>query len=61
MLSGCTNADLGTCDAVVVMVEVFVVVVVGGVVNCSDVAECVGYEMLFCVLCVVGSWIWILE
>ena len=63
MLSGCTNADLGACDAVVVMVvvEVVVVVVVVEVVSCSYVSECVGYEILFCVSCVFRSWIWILE
>ena len=53
MLSGCTNTDLGACDAVVVMVVVEVVVVV------MVVVECVSEEMLFCVLCLVGGWIWI--
>ena len=50
------------CSAVVVtaVVEVVVVVVVDVVVKCGDVVECVGEEMLFCVLCVVGDWIWIL-
>ena len=50
------------CGAVVIMVvvEVVVVVVVDVVVKCGDVVECVGEEMLFCVLCVVGDWIWIL-
>ena len=57
MLSGCTNADLGARDAVVVMVvvEVVVVVMVVVVVKCGDVVGCVGEEMLFCVLCLVGG------
>jgi hypothetical protein len=59
VLSGCTTADLGACDAVVVMVvvEVVVVVMVVVVVKCGDVVESVGEEMLFCVLCLVGGWI----
>ena len=50
------------CGAVVLMVVVEVVVVVMKVVvvKCGDVVECVGEEMLFCVLCVVGGLIWIL-
>jgi hypothetical protein len=61
VLSGCTNTDLGACDAVVVMVvvEVVVGVMVVVVVKRGDVVECVGEEMLFCVLCLVGGWIWI--
>jgi len=61
VLSGCTNTDLGACDAVVVMVvvEVVVVVMVVVVVKSGDVVECVSEEMLFCVLCLVGGWIWI--
>ena len=51
VLSGCTNTDLGACDAVVVMVVVEV--------KSGDVVECVSEEMLFCVLCLVGGWIWI--
>ena len=49
------------CSAVVVtaVVEVVVVVVVDVVVKCGDGVECVGEEMLFCVLCVVSGWIWI--
>ena len=49
------------CGAVVIMVVVEVVVVVMKVVvvKCGDVVECVGEEMLFSVLCVVGGWIWI--
>ena len=49
------------CGAVVIMVVVEVVVVVMKVVvvKCGDVVECVGEEMLFCVLCVVSGWIWI--
>ena len=47
------------CSAVVVTAVVEVVVVVDVVVKCGDVVECVGEEMLFCVLCVVSGWIWI--
>ena len=47
------------CSAVVVTEVVEVVVVVDVVVKCGDVVECVGEEMLFCVLCVVSGWIWI--
>ena len=50
------------CGAVVIMVVVEGVVVVMKVVvvKCGDMVGCVGEEMLFCVLCVVGDWIWIL-
>ena len=50
------------CGAVVIMlvVEVVVVAMKVVVVKCGDVVECVGEEMLFCVLCMVGDWIWIL-
>ena len=49
------------CGAVVIMlvVEVVVVAMKVVVVKCGDVVECVGEEMLFCVLCVVSGWIWI--
>jgi hypothetical protein len=47
------------CSAVVVTAVVEVVVVVDVVVKCGDVVECVGEEMLFCVLCVVSGRIWI--
>ena len=44
---------------VMVVVEVVVVVMVVVVVKSGDVVECVSEEMLFCVLCLVGGWIWI--